>query len=59
MRLGYNEATCMENSSLEQDLILCEKYGYDDIELRIDMLEAYLQTHTVEDLQAFFSASHV
>ena len=29
MKLGINEATCKENSSLELDLQLCEKYHYD------------------------------
>ena len=59
MRLGYNQATCMGNSSLEQDLLLCEKYGYDDIELRIDMLQDYFKTHTVETLKTFFAGSPV
>ena len=31
LKLGYNEATCKENSSVEKDLELCEKYGYDYI----------------------------
>ena len=53
LKLGYNEATCKENSTVEKDLALCEKYGYDYIELRLDMLKDYLQTHTVEDLKAF------
>lgn len=37
LKLGYNEATCKENSTVENDLLLCEKYGYDYIELRLDM----------------------
>lgn len=57
--LGFNEATCMENSSVEQDLQLCEKYGYDYIELRLDMLKEYLKQHSVEDLKAFFQTSHL
>ena len=59
LKLGYNEATCRENSTVEKDLALCEKYGYDYIELRLDMLKDYLQTHTVEDLKAFFAKSHL
>ena len=31
LKLGYNEATCKENSTVENDLLLCEKYGYDYI----------------------------
>ena len=50
LKLGYNEATCKENSTVENDLLLCEKYGYDYIELRLDMLQEYLKTHTVDDL---------
>ena len=25
LKLGYNEATCKENSTVENDLLLCEK----------------------------------
>ena len=59
LKLGFNEATCKENSSVERDLELCEKYGYDYIELHLDMLKEYLKTHTVEDLKAFFAKSHL
>ena len=59
LKLGYNEATCKENSTVENDLLLCEKYGYDYIELRLDMLQEYLKTHTVDDLKAFFAKSHI
>lgn len=58
-KLGFNEATCMENSSVAKDLELCEKYGYDYIELRLDMLKEYLKTHTVEELKAFFDRSNL
>ena len=59
LKLGFNEATCKENSSVENDLILCEKYGYDYIELRLDMLKEYFKTHTIDDLKAFFANSHL
>ena len=59
MKLGINEATCKENSSLELDLQLCEKYHYDYIEIRLDMLKDYLKKYTIEDLQNFFKTSHV
>lgn len=58
-QLGFNEATCKENSTVEQDLLLCEKYSYDYIELRLDMLKEYLKDHTVEDLKGFFAKSHL
>lgn len=59
LKLGFNEATCKENSTVERDLELCEKYGYDYIELRLDMLKKYFETHTIDDLKAFFASSHL
>lgn len=59
LKLGFNEATCMKNSSVVKDLELCEKYGYDFIELRLDMLKEYLKNHSVDDLRAFFKKSHI
>lgn len=59
LKLGFNEATCKENSTVEKDLALCEKYGYDYIELRLDMLKDYLTRHTIDDLKAFFAQSHL
>lgn len=59
LKLGFNEATCKENSSVEKDLQLCEKYGYDYIELRLDMLKEYFKTHTMEELKEFFANSHL
>lgn len=57
MKLGFNEATCMKRSTVEQDLELCEKYGYDYIELRLDMLKEFLKRRTIKDLESWF-ASH-
>ena len=59
MKLGFNEATSMGCSDLQTDLLLCEKNGYDFIEIRLDKLREYLQTHTIEDLCAFFEKSHL
>lgn len=59
MKLGFNEATCMKRSTVEQDLTLCEKYGYDYIELRLDMLADYFTRKTVKDLQSFFASSRI
>ena len=59
MKISYNEATAMKCSSLEKDLQLCEKIGYDFIEIRLDMLEDYLKTHTVYDLKSFFDNSRI
>ncbi|MGI6402741.1 MAG: sugar phosphate isomerase/epimerase family protein [Oscillospiraceae bacterium] len=57
MKLCFNEATTIGNSTLEQDLILCERLGYDLIEIRLDKLREYLQTHSIADLKAFFASS--
>lgn len=54
MKLCFNQATTMKHSTLEQDLALCEKHGYDLIEIRLDKLEGYLTRHRVADLAAFF-----
>lgn len=59
MKLGFNEATCMTRSTVEEDLALCEKYGYEYIELRLDMLKDYLAGNTVKDLQSFFKSSRI
>jgi len=49
----------MKNSTLAQDLILAEKYGYDYIEIRLDKLKEYLTSHSVEDLVTFFATSRI
>jgi 2-keto-myo-inositol isomerase len=59
MKLGFNEATCMKHSSVEQDLRLCEKYGYEYIELRLDMLKKYFEKNTIKDLETFFNSHHI
>lgn len=59
MKICFNQATTMKNSTLEKDLELCEKYGYELIEIRLDKLRDYLKTNTVEDLAAFFKKSRI
>lgn len=54
MKLSYNQATARDCSSLEKDVILCEKEGFDYIEIRLDMLDEYLKDHTVRELAQFF-----
>jgi 2-keto-myo-inositol isomerase len=49
----------MKHSSLEKDLELTERFGYDFIEIRLPMLKEYLKTHTLADLKDFFSRSNV
>ena len=59
MKIGYNEATAMKRSNLKTDLELVEKYGYDYIEIRLDMLNDYLNCMKISDLSAFFQNSNV
>lgn len=59
MLIGYNEACARDCSTLEQDLALCEKAGFDCIEIRLDMLTEYLKRHTVEQLADFFKTSRL
>lgn len=59
LKLGFNEATCKENSNVRRDLELCEKYGYDHIELRLDMLKEYLKYNPISELKEFFSKSRI
>lgn len=59
MKIAFNEATTLKNSNLKLDLELCEKYGYDCIEIRLDKLKEYLLDHTAEDLQSFFASSRL
>ena len=59
LTLGFNEATCKENSDVERDIVLCGKSGYQAIELRLDMLKAYFQKHTIEDLKALLNENHL
>ncbi|VBB07253.1 Hypothetical protein LUCI_2497 [Lucifera butyrica] len=59
MKLCFNQATTMKHSNLETDLALCEKHGYDFIEIRLDKLKDYLTTHSLDDLAAFFKRSRI
>lgn len=55
MKIGYNEATARDCSTLAKDLELCEAAGFDYIEIRLDMLDTYLLTHSLEELCEFFT----
>ena len=54
MKTSYNEACARDCSTLEKDLALCEKAGFDYIEIRLDLLRGWLKEHTVEQLKEFF-----
>jgi len=59
MKIAFNEATTLKNSTLKRDLELCEKYGYDFIEIRLDKLKEYFIHHTVEELKTFFENHYI
>jgi 2-keto-myo-inositol isomerase len=59
MKISYNEACARDCSTLEKDLYLCEKAGFDFIEIRLDMLNEYLRTHTLAELKAFFDSHRI
>jgi len=61
MLIGYQEGTGImcADSTLERDLELCEKVGFDIIEIRYDALQKYLMTHSIHDLKAFFAGSRL
>ncbi|MGA2480744.1 MAG: sugar phosphate isomerase/epimerase [Spirochaetia bacterium] len=51
MKSGFNEGTTKNNSDLETDLLLAEKYGFDYIEFRLDKLETYLAKGSLTELE--------
>ncbi len=59
MKISYNEACARDCSTLEQDLELCEKVGFDYIEIRLDMLVKYLEKHSVDELASFFKTNRI
>jgi len=60
MQLGFNQATTLENSNLEKDLELCNKHGFDFIEIRtMDKLPEYMASHSLEELIEYFQTHHI
>ncbi|RAK16875.1 2-keto-myo-inositol isomerase [Anoxybacillus vitaminiphilus] len=59
MKIAFNQATTMKKSTLKMDLELCEKYGYELIEIRLDKLKEFLLDHSVEDLKTFFENNRI
>lgn len=59
MKVCFNQATTMKKSNLEKDLELCEKTGYELIEIRLDKLRDYLKDHTIDDLVQFFNNNRI
>ena len=59
MEIGYNEATCRELSSLEKDLALAEAAGFTAFELRFDMIEKFLASHSYGEMESLFKRSRI
>ncbi|MDR0878326.1 MAG: sugar phosphate isomerase/epimerase [Treponema sp.] len=59
MKLSYNEGTGIGCSSLEKDLVLCEKAGFDYIEIHAALLLDYVRLHPVKELKDFFAKSRL
>ena len=59
MKIGFNQATSMKCSSVEEDISLCEKYGFDFIEFRFDKLKEYFNEHSIEDLKYRLSKTRI
>lgn len=57
MKICFNET--LDSSNLENDLILCEKYGYDLMEIRLAYLKDYLKTHSDGELKEYFSSHKI
>jgi 2-keto-myo-inositol isomerase len=55
MKLGYNPT--LKQAKLEDELIFCEKYGFDAVELRIEKIRDYLSRNRIEDLEDFFQGA--
>ena len=61
MKIGFNEATALkcQGQSLLADLEMCEKYGFDYIEIRFDCVREYLKEHTLDELAAWFKTHNL
>ena len=61
MKLCFNQGSsdhCPDHSMIAE-LEACEKYGFDYIDLRFDVLDEYLKEHSVDELAAWFASHHV
>lgn len=59
MLIGYNQATSIKHSSLEKDVMLSKKHGFDGLEVQKPLLDKYMETHTYEDLHTLFASNGV
>ena len=63
MKLGFNEANdrFCANHSVMMDLELCEKYGFDCIDIQSECLNRDLEAGkiTLEEMGAWFQSHHL
>uniref|UniRef100_UPI003D7D9762 sugar phosphate isomerase/epimerase family protein n=1 Tax=Butyricicoccus sp. TaxID=2049021 RepID=UPI003D7D9762 len=61
MKLCFNQGSCdhCPDHSMMADLEAAEKYGFDYIDLRFDILDEYLKDHTAEELAEWFNTHHL
>lgn len=57
MRFCFNET--LETTDLITDVMLCNKHGYDSIEIRISYMQSYLKEHSSEDLKKLLLNSNL
>lgn len=58
MLVGFHGATTM-TSDLETDVRVTREAGFKGLELVIEKVDKYLETHTIEELKALFVDNHV
>ncbi|WP_176222286.1 sugar phosphate isomerase/epimerase family protein [Tuberibacillus sp. Marseille-P3662] len=58
MKLGLNGSTT-DQCTLEEDIVVADRAGFDILELRTYKLNAYFERHSLEDLAGAFKQSQV
>jgi len=61
MLIGYQQGTGIgcADSTFWNNLVLCEKAGFDVIEIRFDSLAHFLVGHSLMEVKGFFANSHI
>jgi 2-keto-myo-inositol isomerase len=59
MLIGYNQATSLKHSSLEIDVAMCEKHGFYGLEMQTDLIDKYMDGHTLDDMRKLFEGRRV
>ncbi|WHH57172.1 sugar phosphate isomerase/epimerase [Petroclostridium sp. X23] len=57
MQLCYNVQTCSETSTLEQDIEICAKTGFQYIEINFAKAKAYLKNRSMDELASLLAGS--